>query len=85
MTWRELHAYRLQWAKRQAFEYNINFDTKGVPWLPEDFMGAETRTRRMLEVARTKVNVERVNVNLGKITRNTKAEEVEGLPAWARD
>lgn len=83
LTWRELHALRYQWARRQATEHNAWFSTDGVPFLPEDFIGGNGREKRILEEQRSKVNAERANTALSSITSRTKPEDIPELPLWA--
>lgn len=61
-------------ASIQATLYNAHFDTKGVPWTPEDLLGRGDRSDRIQESLQSKIAT-------SKIVTNSK--EIE-LPIWAR-
>lgn len=46
MSWREFEARKRIWAEDRAEHFNGLYDTKGVPWIAEDFLGTSSREER---------------------------------------
>jgi hypothetical protein len=88
LTGRELQAFKLQWAKNQAQALNLQANTEGVPFIPEDFLGLSDRVER---VAEHKAKMERAEAIAAM--ENFKNEQLrmgigevpdDGVPEWMK-
>ncbi len=81
LSWRELEAHRLLWARDRADFHNASFSTEGTPFLPEDFLGTGNREGRKADAMISKANAEMANVQL---QQTVKPGQEEGIPDWAK-
>lgn len=81
LSWREYEAHRFLWAQERANHYNASFDTKGIPYTPEDFLGTGNREARQAEATVSKVNAEMANIQLQQAV---KPGTSDGIPDWAK-
>lgn len=71
-----------RWAINRADFFNGHFQTDGVPWASDDFLGAGNREKRKVDSAMEKLRVMKANAALAKITRNGPIPDE--VPEWAR-
>jgi len=68
-----------RWAFEQATFHNANFETKGAPWVPDDFLGQGNRQERIAQAARDKAETDLLNFELGRIQQG----KTTSVPFWA--